>query len=117
VGVRGGSSAARATRRRHFGGGSSLKDERRRRARDREGGGAHFVGRERGVSRIVISSFRWVVDLVNSHMATFRWVVDLINSHMTNCLWNDYERHKKMHLANWHLICMKKEYGGSGSLI
>jgi hypothetical protein len=33
---------------------------------------------------------------------------------MTNCLWDDYEDHKKLHLANWHLICMKKEYGGLG---
>jgi hypothetical protein len=29
-----------------------------------------------------------------------RWVVDLINSHMTNCFWDDYEGHRKMHLAN-----------------
>jgi hypothetical protein len=42
------------------------------------------------------------------------WVVDLINSHMANCFWDDYEGHKKLHLANWHLICMKKEFGGLG---
>jgi hypothetical protein len=43
-----------------------------------------------------------------------RWAVDLINPHMVNCFWDDYERHKKLHLANWHLICMKKEFGGLG---
>jgi hypothetical protein len=42
------------------------------------------------------------------------WVVDLINSHMANCFWDDYEGHKKLHLANWHLIYMKKEFGGLG---
>jgi hypothetical protein len=40
--------------------------------------------------------------------------IDLINSHMANCFWDDYEGHKKLHLANWHLICMKKQYGGLG---
>jgi hypothetical protein len=38
----------------------------------------------------------------------------LINSHMANCLWDDYEGHRKLHIANWHLICMKKEYGRIG---
>jgi hypothetical protein len=42
------------------------------------------------------------------------WVVDIINSHMANCFWDEYEGHKKLHLANWHLIYMKKEYGGLG---
>jgi hypothetical protein len=42
-----------------------------------------------------------------------RWAIDLINSHMPNCFWDDYEGHRKMHLANWHLICIKK-YGGLG---
>jgi hypothetical protein len=28
-----------------------------------------------------------------------RWVVDLINSHMANYFWDDYEGHKKLHLA------------------
>jgi hypothetical protein len=46
-----------------------------------------------------------------------RWAVDLINSHMGNCFRDDYEGHRKMHLANWHLICMKKEHEGWGSLI
>jgi hypothetical protein len=43
-----------------------------------------------------------------------RWAIDLINSHMDNCFWDDYEGHRKLHLANWHLICMKWEYGGMG---
>jgi hypothetical protein len=43
-----------------------------------------------------------------------RWVIDLINSHMSNCFWDDYEGHKKLHLVNWHLVCMEKEYGGLG---
>jgi hypothetical protein len=29
-----------------------------------------------------------------------RWAIDLLNSHMANCFWDDYEGHKKMHLAN-----------------
>jgi hypothetical protein len=33
---------------------------------------------------------------------------------MANFFWDDYEGHKKLHLANWHLICMKKEFGGLG---
>jgi hypothetical protein len=41
-----------------------------------------------------------------------RWVVDLINSHMANYFWDNYEGHTKLHLANWHMICMEKEYGG-----
>jgi hypothetical protein len=41
-----------------------------------------------------------------------RWAIDLINSHMANCLWDDYEEHRKLHLANWHLICMKKRVWG-----
>jgi hypothetical protein len=43
-----------------------------------------------------------------------RWVVDLINSHMANCFWDDYKGHRKLHLANWHMICTKKDYGGLG---
>jgi hypothetical protein len=45
-----------------------------------------------------------------------RWVIVLINSHMANCFWDDYERHRKLHLAHWHLICTKKKYGGLGVL-
>jgi hypothetical protein len=36
---------------------------------------------------------------------------------MANCLWDDYEGHRKLHLANWHLICMNKEHGGLEYLI
>jgi hypothetical protein len=43
-----------------------------------------------------------------------RWATDLINSHMAKCFWDDYEGHRKLHLANWHLICMKKDYDGLG---
>jgi hypothetical protein len=42
------------------------------------------------------------------------WAIDLINSHMANCFWDDYEGYKKLHLVNWHLICMKKQFGGLG---
>jgi hypothetical protein len=55
---------------------------------------------------------------IPTYLLTFfkfpRWVVDLINSHMTNCSWDDYEGHRKLHLANWHMICVKKEYGQLG---
>jgi hypothetical protein len=29
-------------------------------------------------------------------------------------MWNDVDGNKKIHLANWPSICMKKEYGGLG---
>jgi hypothetical protein len=45
-----------------------------------------------------------------------RWAIDLINSHMANCFWDDYEGHKKLHLANWHMICMKKNNLGAPCL-
>jgi hypothetical protein len=35
---------------------------------------------------------------------------------MTNYFWNDYVDHRKMHLTNWHSICMKKQYEGLGIL-
>jgi hypothetical protein len=35
---------------------------------------------------------------------------------MAHCFWDNYEGHKKLHLANWHLICMNKEHRGLGSL-
>ena len=31
---------------------------------------------------------------------------------MANCLWNDFEGHRKLHLANGKLVCMKKEFWG-----
>jgi hypothetical protein len=37
-----------------------------------------------------------------------KWAIELNNSHMVNCFWNDYSGHRKLHLANWHLICMKR---------
>jgi hypothetical protein len=43
-----------------------------------------------------------------------KWAIDLIISHMAHCFWDSYKGHKKTHLANWHLICMKKEHGGLG---
>lgn len=38
----------------------------------------------------------------------------MINSQMANCLWNDFEGHKNIHLALWQLVCMKQEFGGLG---
>jgi hypothetical protein len=43
-----------------------------------------------------------------------KWALDLINSQMANCLWNDFEGHRKLHLANWELICRRKQFGGLG---
>ena len=42
------------------------------------------------------------------------WALDLINSLMAHCLWNNFEEHGKLHLANWKLVNMKKDYGGLG---
>ena len=33
---------------------------------------------------------------------------------MANYLWNDFEGHRKLHLANWKMVYMKKEFGGLG---
>ena len=33
---------------------------------------------------------------------------------MENCLWNDFDGNRKIHLANWHLVCMSKQHGGLG---
>ena len=43
-----------------------------------------------------------------------RWALDLINSQISNCLWNDTKEQRKLHLANWQLVCMPKEFGGLG---
>jgi hypothetical protein len=43
-----------------------------------------------------------------------KWALRLINSQMANCLWNDVKEKRKLHLANWHLVCMPKEQGGLG---
>jgi hypothetical protein len=33
---------------------------------------------------------------------------------MANCLWNDTKDKRKLHLANWDLVCMPKAQGGLG---
>jgi hypothetical protein len=33
---------------------------------------------------------------------------------MANCLWNDFEGYRKLHLANWQLVCLNKDFGGLG---
>ena len=43
-----------------------------------------------------------------------KWAIEMINSQMANCLWNDFEGHRKLHLANWKMVCMKKDFGGLG---
>ena len=43
-----------------------------------------------------------------------KWALDLINTQMAHCLWNDFEGHRKLHLANWGLVCTKKDFGGLG---
>ena len=37
-----------------------------------------------------------------------KWALDLINSQLAHCLWSDFEGNRKIHLANWHLVCMSK---------
>ena len=44
-----------------------------------------------------------------------KWAIEMINSQMAHCLWNDFEGHRKLHLANWKLVCIKKEFGVGGS--
>lgn len=41
-----------------------------------------------------------------------KWALDMINSQIAHCLWNDFEGHRKLHLANWKLVCMKKNLEG-----
>jgi hypothetical protein len=43
-----------------------------------------------------------------------KWALKLINTQLSNCLWSDEEGNRKIHLANWPSICMKKEFGGLG---
>lgn len=43
-----------------------------------------------------------------------KWAIKLLNTQMANCLWNDTEDCHKIHLANWELVSMCKEYGGLG---
>jgi hypothetical protein len=39
-----------------------------------------------------------------------KWAIKLLNTHMSNFLWNDTENNHKIHLANWGLVSMHKEY-------
>jgi len=43
-----------------------------------------------------------------------KWVVNMINSHMARFLWNNNEDKHKYHLAHWQLVAQKKELGGLG---
>jgi hypothetical protein len=43
-----------------------------------------------------------------------KWALKLINTQMANCLWNDTKDKRKLHLANWHLVCMPKSQEGLG---
>jgi hypothetical protein len=43
-----------------------------------------------------------------------KWALKLINTQLSHCLWSDEEGNRKIHLANWPSICMKKEFGGLG---
>jgi hypothetical protein len=43
-----------------------------------------------------------------------KWAISLINSQMAHVLWDDYEGHRKYHLANWGLVSQKIEFGGLG---
>jgi hypothetical protein len=43
-----------------------------------------------------------------------KWALDLINTQMANCLWNNFEGHMKLHLANWRLVCKRMDFGGLG---
>jgi hypothetical protein len=43
-----------------------------------------------------------------------KWAISLINSQMAHVLWDDYDGHRKYHLANWGLVSQKIEFGGFG---
>jgi hypothetical protein len=43
-----------------------------------------------------------------------KWALQLINTQMANCLWNDTNNKRKLHLANCDLVCMPKAQGGLG---
>jgi hypothetical protein len=43
-----------------------------------------------------------------------KWALNMINSQMSNFLWDDTEDGRKYYLANWDLICLKKEFSGLG---
>lgn len=37
--------------------------------------------------------------------------IKIINSRMAHCLWDNYDRHHKYHLANWDLVTLKNSMG------
>ena len=43
-----------------------------------------------------------------------KWALELINNQMSHCLWNDTKEKRRLHLANWSLVCMPREMGGLG---
>jgi hypothetical protein len=43
-----------------------------------------------------------------------KWALKLINTQLANCLWSDEDGNRKINLANWPSICMKREFGGLG---
>jgi hypothetical protein len=52
------------------------------------------------VGKIVLIKTCLASIFVYLHFLFPKWAFDLINSHMTNCFWDDYEGHRKLHLAN-----------------
>jgi len=63
--------------------------------------------------------------LLNSYLASIpiylmsiikfpKWDIKLINSQMSHFFWDNTEEKHKYHLANWHLVSHKKEFGGLG---
>jgi hypothetical protein len=65
---------------------------------------------------LIKSSLVSIPDYLLSFFKFPRWTIDMTTFHVANYFWNDYEGHKKLHLANWHLIYMKKDLGGVGVL-
>jgi len=43
-----------------------------------------------------------------------KWVIKMLNTHMANFLWDDCENNHRYHLANWELVSMHKDFGGLG---
>ena len=43
-----------------------------------------------------------------------KWDIKLFNSRMSHFFWDNTEEKHKYHLANWHLVSHKKEFGGLG---
>jgi hypothetical protein len=65
--------------------------------------------------RLVVQT---IVASIPIYMLSFfkfpKWALKLINTPLANYLWSDDEGNRKIHLANWPSICMKKEFGGLG---